>query len=114
MDDAPKLADAEAAELTLEEREAAYEKFVWDNLPRNFAANFMHGMLGMTGFRIVVNTPTFIPVYLHMLASSAAAAFPPPLRLFANPDIVMGLGLALQQVGQVISPIFGASQIEHR
>jgi len=113
LDDAPALSDLEASELTLAEREAAYEKFKWDNLPRNFAANFMHGMLGMTGFRLV-NTPTFIPVYLHMLAGSAASLFPPALRAFANPDAIVGLGLALQQVGQVVSPIVGASHIEHR
>jgi len=114
VNDAPKLDEPYADEMTLEQREAAYDKFVWDNLPRNFIANFMHGMLGMTGFRIVVNTPTFIPVYLHMLAGSASALFPAPLRMFVNPDALVGLGLSLQQVGQVVSPIFGASQIEHR
>ena len=91
----------------------AYEKFVWDNLPRNYAANFVHGMLGMTGFRLV-NAPTFIPAYLHMLAVASIPGFPPFLRLFANPDAIVGLGLALQQVGQVVSPIVGAAQIEHR
>ncbi len=76
------------------EREAAYEKFVWDNLKRNYAANYVHGMLGMTGFRLV-NAPTFIPAYLHMLARAAAPALPPGLRLLAQPDAVVGLGLAL-------------------
>ena len=55
-------------------------------------------MLGMTGFRLV-NAPTFLPAYLHMISGSNA---------------IVGLGLALQQVGGVISPIFGASKIEHR
>jgi MFS family permease len=113
------LAEAEspdgtaAAEAGLREREQAYEKFVWDNLPRNYAANYVHGMLGMTGFRLV-NTPTFIPAYLHMLAAAAIPGLPPALRLFASPDAIVGLGLALQQVGQVVSPIVGAAQIEHR
>ena len=41
--------EAEGVVQTPEEAEEAYEKFVWDNLPRNFAGHFMHGMLGMTG-----------------------------------------------------------------
>ena len=86
------------AEPDLATREAAYEKFVWDNLKRNYLGNYLHGMLGMTGFRLV-NTPTFLPAYLHMISGSNA---------------IVGLGLALQQVGGVISPIFGASKIEHR
>src|SRR4051794_27977503 len=55
-------------------------------------------MLGMTGFRLV-NAPTFLPAYLHAISGSNA---------------IVGLGLALQQVGGVISPIFGATRIEHR
>ncbi|RAK56283.1 MFS transporter [Phenylobacterium soli] len=55
-------------------------------------------MLGMTGFRLV-NAPTFLPAYLHQVSGSNA---------------IVGLGLALQQVGGVISPIFGATKIEHR
>ena len=35
-------------ELSLAEKEAAYEKFVWDNLKRNYIGNYLHGMLGMT------------------------------------------------------------------
>jgi MFS family permease len=79
-------------------REAAYEQFVWDNLKRNYLGNFLHGMLGMTGFRLV-NTPTFLPAYLHQVSGSNA---------------IVGLGLALQQVGGIISPIFGATKVEHR
>ena len=85
-------------EASLAEKEAAYEKFVWDNLKRNYIGNYLHGMLGMTGFRLI-NAPTFLPAYLHMISGS---------------NTVVGLGLALQQVGSVISPIFGATQIEHR
>lgn len=79
-------------------REAAYEKFVWDNLKRNYLGNYLHGMLGMTGFRLV-NAPTFLPAYLHAVSGSNA---------------IVGLGLALQQLGGVISPIFGATKVEHR
>ena len=87
-----------ADEPDLAAREAAYEKFVWDNLRRNYLGNYLHGMLGMTGFRLV-NAPTFLPAYLHMISGSNG---------------IVGLGLALQQVGGVISPIFGASKVEHR
>ncbi|HET6971213.1 MAG TPA: MFS transporter [Phenylobacterium sp.] len=79
-------------------REAAYEKFVWDNLKRNYLGNYLHGMLGMTGFRLV-NAPTFLPAYLHMISGS---------------NTIVGLGLALQQLGGVISPIFAGAQVEHR
>jgi MFS family permease len=101
-----KLEEAEDAALTaaadpdgdLAAREAAYEKFVWDNLKRNYLGNYLHGMLGMTGFRLV-NAPTFLPAYLHAVSGSNA---------------IVGLGLALQQVGGIISPIFGATKVEHR
>lgn len=83
---------------TAEEREAAYESFVRAKLKRNYAAHFMHGMLGMTGFRLV-NAPTFVPAYLHLLSGS---------------DVIVGLGLALQQFGGAISSIAGAAHIEHR
>lgn len=83
---------------TAEEREAVYENFVRTRLKRNYAAHFMHGMLGMTGFRLV-NAPTFVPAYLHLLSGS---------------DVVVGFGLALQQFGGALSSILGAAHIEHR
>ncbi len=85
-------------EKPLAEREAEYEKFVWANLRRNYAGHFIHGMLGMTGFRLV-NVPTLIPSYLHMMTGS---------------PMLLGLGLSLQQLGGTVSPIAGAVQIEHR
>ena len=88
--------EGEADDLAV--REAAYETFVWDNLKRNYLGNYLHGMLGMTGFRLV-NAPTFLPAYLHAVSGSNA---------------VVGLALALQQVGGIISPIFGATKVEHR
>ena len=87
---------AETADLA--QREADYEKFVWDNLKKNYLGNYLHGMLGMTGFRLV-NAPTFLPAYLHMISGS---------------NSIVGLGLALQQLGGIISPIFAGTQIEHR
>jgi MFS family permease len=86
------------AGLTPPEREAAYENFIWRNLKRNYAGHYIHGMLGLTGFRLV-NTPTFVPAYLHLLSGS---------------PVVVGLGLALQQLGGAISPVAGAAYMEHR
>lgn len=82
----------------LDAREAEYERFIWDNLKRNYIGNYLHGMLGMTGFRLI-NAPTFMPVYIHLISGS---------------NTVVGLAQALQQVGGIISPIFGATAIEHR
>lgn len=94
----PNPETASVAPDDLEEAEAAYERFVWANLPRNFAGHYIHGMLGMTGFRLF-NAPTFLPAYLHLLSGS---------------DFIVGLGQSLQQLGGVISPVIGATQIEHR
>ncbi len=79
-------------------REAAYEKFVWDNLRPNYIGNFVHGMLGMTGFRLI-NAPTFMPAYLHLISGS---------------NTIVGLGLALQQMGGIISPLVAGARLEHR
>ena len=101
MDRAETIEQVEAelgAPTDLERAEAEYERFVWDNLPRNFAGHFMHGMLGMTGFRIF-NAPTFLPAYLHLISGSA---------------LIVGLGQALQNAGSVVSPVIGAAQVEHR
>jgi MFS family permease len=86
-------------DLSPGEAEAAYEKFVWDNLPRNFAAHFIHGALGMTGFRLV-NSLTIMPAYLSLLSGGST--------------LVVGIGQSLQQLGGVVSPVVGAAFIEHR
>jgi MFS family permease len=80
------------------EADAAYDQFVEDNLRRNYAGHYVHGMLGMTGFRLV-NTPTFVPAYIHSISGS---------------DFWVGIGTSLQQLGMIVSPIIGASHIEHR
>lgn len=105
-EEVPSIADAEAADIVAPptaavpppDAEAEYEAFVRQHLWRNYAGNYLHGMLGMTGFRLV-NAPTFLPAYLHLVSGS---------------NFVVGLGLALQQVGGVISPIFAGTKIEHR
>lgn len=78
--------------------ETEFNEIVRANLKRNYAANFFHGMLGMTGFRLV-NTPTFLPAYLFLISGSNA---------------IVGLGLALQQVGGIVSPIITGNRVEHR
>jgi len=98
LDDQAQVSRAVPADDDLAAREAEYEAFVWRNLKRNYAGHYLHGMLGMTGFRLI-SAPTFLPAYLHAASGSNA---------------IVGLGLALQQVGGVISPIFGATKVEHR
>ena len=75
-----------------------HARFMEENLPRNYRANFIHGVLGMTGFRLIY-APTIIPAYLLMLTGSTAA---------------VGLGAAMLQLGATISPIASGSRIEHR
>lgn len=77
---------------------AEHVRFVDENLTRNYRANFIHGVLGMTGFRLIY-APTIIPAYLLLLTGSTAA---------------VGLGAALLQLGATISPIASGSRIEHR
>jgi MFS family permease len=101
--DEPARADAAdpavaSAPDDLATREAAYESFIWANLRRNYIGNFVHGMLGMTGFRLI-NAPTFMPAYLYLVSGS---------------NTVVGLGLALQQMGGIISPLVAGAAIEHR
>src|SRR6218665_3134055 len=69
--------------------EARYDAQVLRDLPRNFAASLAHGMLGMTGFRLM-SAPTFVPAYIYMLSGSKLA------------------------VGMTLSSIWGATLIEHR
>jgi MFS family permease len=68
------------------------------DLPRNYAANLAHGMLGMTGFRLL-GAPTFVPAYIYLLSGS---------------KIAVGLALSAQFAGMAMSSIWGATLIEHR
>jgi len=78
--------------------EAAFDAAVRENLPRNYAAHLGHGLLGQTGMRLV-NAPTFVPLYVANLAGFDAAA---------------GIARGLQYFGMFLSPILGATLIEHR
>lgn len=85
-----------SAEIPLTEQE--YQLQVLRNLRRNYSANLAHGMLGMTGFRLV-SAPTFVPAYVFLLSGSQSA---------------VGLALAAQFIGMAASSIWGATIIEHR
>jgi MFS family permease len=93
------LADAEA--ISPEERASAEDRFqreVRTHLRRNFGAHLVHGLLGQTGFRLL-NAPTFIPAYIFLLSGS---------------DLAVGIARGLQSFGMFLSPILGATMIEHR
>lgn len=77
---------------------AEHSRFVADNLKRNYLANFIHGVLGLTGFRLIY-APTIIPAYLQLLTGSTAW---------------VGLGTALLQLGATVSPVASSARIEHR
>ena len=94
LEDPEGLNSASAQQRAL----ADHARFVQDNLKRNYRANFIHGVLGMTGFRLIY-APTIIPAYMLLLTGSTAA---------------VGLGAALLQLGATISPILSGSRIEHR
>ena len=78
--------------------EEAYRTQVLRDLPRNYAAILAHGMLGLTGFRLM-NAPTFVPAYIYLLSGSKFA---------------VGLALSAQFIGMALSSILGATLIEHR
>ena len=72
--------------------------FIFANRKRNYIANFVHGMLGMTGFRLIY-APTFVPAYLFQLTGST---------------FLVGLAQALQQAGSIVSPLRSANAIEDK
>ncbi len=78
--------------------EEAFQAQVRASLRRNYLAHTCHGLLGQTGMRLV-NAPTFIPAYIEALSGSPA---------------IVGLARGLQYLGMFLSPIFGATLIEHR
>lgn len=97
---------SEALAPSGEELEALPDDQVWErhhavmeaNLGPNYRATLIHGVFGMTGFRLIY-APTIIPAYLYLLTGSAAA---------------VGLGTALLQLGGTVSPILSGARIESR
>jgi len=78
--------------------EADYREQVRRDLPRNFTAHLFHGLFGQTGFRLL-NAPTFLPAYLFLLTGG---------------ELVIGIARSAQSLGMFLSPILGATAIEHR
>jgi MFS family permease len=79
-------------------REAAFQAEVRTNLRRNYLAHLSHGLLGQTGMRLI-NAPTFVPDYISLLTGS---------------DVAVGAARGLQYLGMFLSPVIGATVIEHR
>ena len=78
--------------------EEAFQAEVRATLGRNYGAHLAHGMLGQTGMRLL-NAPTLVPSYVFSLAGTEWA---------------VGVARALQYLGMFLSPIVGATLIEHR
>ncbi len=92
------MAEAQAQRSSAASREARFQEQVRDDLRRNYLAHLGHGLLGQTGMRLV-NAPTFVPAYVASLTGS---------------DVAVGVARGLQYLGMFLSPIVGATAIEHR
>ncbi len=89
MSDPARATDADEERFLAEARR---------HLTRNYVAHLAHGLLGQTGFRLI-QAPTFVPAYLFELSGSPA---------------IVGMARALQSLGMFVSPVLGATWIEHR
>jgi MFS family permease len=78
--------------------EEAFSIEVNKHLRRNYFALLLHGVFGMTGFRLF-QAPTFLPAYLFILSNSPS---------------VVGLVLAAQHIGATIASLPGGNMISHR
>jgi MFS family permease len=78
--------------------EAVFAAEVRANLRRNYLAHLCHGLLGQTGMRLI-NAPTFVPAYVFALTGS---------------ELAVGVARGLQYLGMFLSPVAGATVIEHR
>ncbi|MDH5674552.1 MAG: MFS transporter [Myxococcales bacterium] len=90
--------EASAESLAQAQAETRFQSEVETNLRRNFAVHVMHGLLGQTGFRII-QAPTFLPAYVFFLSGSTS---------------LVGLARSCQALGMFLTPILGATLIEHR
>jgi MFS family permease len=84
--------------LSAPEAEADFQAEVRVHLRRNYLAHLCHGLLGQTGMRLV-NAPTFLPAYVAALAGA---------------DWAVGIARGVQYLGMFLSPVLGATIIEHR
>ncbi len=90
--------DADPGPRSAADAESAYQARVLRDLRRNYVAHLCHGLLGQTGFRLL-NAPTFLPAYLFSITGG---------------ELAIGIARALQAFGMFLSPILGATSIEHR
>lgn len=82
----------------MNQSERDFQAAVDQNLRRNYLAYLGHGVLGQTGMRLI-NTPTFIPAYIHLLSGS---------------DLIVGLARSLQYFGMFVTSLIGANIVESR
>jgi MFS family permease len=78
--------------------EQVFAEEVNKNLRRNYFALLLHGVFGMTGFRLL-QAPTFLPAYLFVLSGSPT---------------VVGFVLAAQHIGATLASLPGGNLISHR
>jgi MFS family permease len=78
--------------------EEAFNIEVNKHLKRNYFALLLHGVFGMTGFRLL-QAPTFLPAYLYVLSNSPTA---------------VGFVLAAQHIGATLASLPGGNMISHR
>ena len=77
---------------------AAYQAEVKRNYRWNVTAHLLYGLLGTTGWRLIM-APTFVPDYLFRLGGS---------------NLVVGALLFAGGLARFLSPLIGASQVAHQ
>ncbi|MGH0031835.1 MAG: MFS transporter [Myxococcota bacterium] len=92
------MKESTAAPASTVSAEQRFDAEVRSHLRRNYLAHLAHGLLGQTGMRLL-NAPTFIPAYVFALSGS---------------ELAVGVARGLQYLGMFLSPIVGATVIEHR
>ena len=79
--------------------EQRYQIQIQRDLTRNFIIHLGHGMLGQTGFRLLM-APTFLPAYIMLLSGGS--------------ELMVGIALSVNALGMALTPLIGANLIEHR
>ncbi len=79
--------------------EQRYQIQIRRDLTRNFTIHLGHGMLGQTGFRLLM-APTFLPAYILLLSGGS--------------ELMVGVALSVNALGMMLTPLIGANLIEHR
>ena len=90
-----KAPEATAADTTLSDHPQSEQH---QYLRGNYFAMLAHGLLGQTGFRLIM-APTFVPAYIYVLSGS---------------ELIVGLALAAQHLGSALSSMPGGTLLESR